>query len=491
MDSKKGIGLIKKIIKNEAFIFILGKYFAYSLQFINAILIAKILGPYEFGIYGFIILIIRYIRFFNPGAHYAVNVELATHNREDIKEANNIASNGLFISVLSAIFLLIIASALYFFDIPVFPKYDFSNYLILTAVISIAIILNLFFTNVYRSYSKFYQILSYLVLPQLFLLIMLFVAPEAHKITYLFYGFLAGHLVAVFLFLIGYPLKFTFQIDYQLQKLLLKRGIALAFYNASFYFIMISSRTIVSIFYDVESLGLYSFANSVAQAAILILGVVAFIFFPKILNRLKGGQGNNETSELLQNIRRFYISASYLIVFVVVIIYTFLMLFMEQYKTSQIAFLFLILMQLMISKVFGYSHILIARGQEGQIAKYAFITVLINIALCLGGIYAFDVGFSGVACCTFISVLFYAYMVVRKGKLMINEKSNMASLASELFPLRFIIPLGVLIVEKVFINELYTSIIPFVILVLLNFRIMIDTFKKFVMLISNKNAVKF
>jgi O-antigen/teichoic acid export membrane protein len=492
MNSNKFVEIIKLAFKNEAFIFIIGKYFSYCLQFLNAILIAKILGPYEFGIYGFVLLVVGYIRYINPGAHYAVNVELATHDRQNIKQANNIASNGLIISLASAVFLVIFAMAIYFSDTTIFPKYEFNNYLFLTVLICIVIIVNLFFVNVFRSYSKFYQILGYLFFPQLFLFIMLFAAPDENKVSWLFYGFLSGHLLACIFFLAGYPLKLKLILNFQLQNVLFRRGIALAFYNASFYFIMISSRTIVSIFYDVESLGLYSFANSVAQAAILILGVVGFVFFPKILNRLKGNDlDGHETISLLKNIRQSYISASYFIVFAVIVVYAFLMVFMEQYKASELAFLFLILMQLLISKVFGYSHILIARGYEAQIAKYAFITVLINIGLSLGLIYLFAIDFSGVALCTFLSVFFYVYRVIYKGRLILNENTKFFVVLKEIFPLRFIIPLCALIFEKVFIDSLYTSVFPFILLLLMNYRVMKETLMKFLKLISNKNTAKF
>ncbi len=482
---------VKKILTNEAFLFIIGQYFAYGLQFVNAIIIAKVLGPYAFGIYGFVFLLINYVRFLNPGVHYAVNVELATHDRSNKKEATQIAANGLLISVMSVIFLASISIVLYFGKFQIFAKYEFNKYLLVTTLIGIALVLNLFFTNVYRSYAKFYQILCYLILPQLFLLITLFISPQQDKVSNLLYGFLFGHLISVVFFLIKYPLKLDLQFSLEIQKKLIKRGLSLLLYNASFYFIMISSRTIVSIYFDVEKLGLYSFANSVAQASILILGVVGYIFFPKILNRLKSGLSDEETIKILGKIRKLYLSTSYILVFLVVILYTILMVIMSEYRTSEMAFLFLVLMQLFLAKVFGYSHLLIARGYETKIAIYALITVGINVTLSLVLIYLFNIDFTGVAICTFISISFYVYSVVKKGKSILNEDIKVIALLKQLLPIRFFVPLVILILERLLLRTYLSSFLPIIILLVLNFKEIKNTILSFIDVFSNDNAAKF
>ncbi|MDA3867106.1 MAG: oligosaccharide flippase family protein [Salinivirgaceae bacterium] len=488
---KKYFSLFQKIFTNEAFLFVVGKYFAFGLQFLNSILIAHILGPYYFGIYGFVLLVVSYVRFANFGVHYAVNVELSTHDRTNKQEANQITSMGFMVTIGVAVLILLAALSIHFLDIQVFEKYDFSQYLLLTVFISISLIMSLLFTNIYRSYSKFYQILAYFILPQLFLLIMLYVGPENEKLNYLLYGFLGGHVIALLVFIKDYPLKFSFTFSWRIFHSLIKRGIPLVIYNASFYFILLSARTIVSIFYDVESMGLFSFANNVAQASEHALGVISFVFFPKILNRLKTDIPNHDAIELLAKIRSLYLVVFYLIMFSLVFVYGILVGFMESYQFSELTFLFLILMKLFIGKVFGYSHLLVSRGYENKIAAYAFITVLLATVSSIGFIYFYQVDFTIVAVCTFISTAFYMLAVIRKGKIVLHNEFRFFETISELFPLRYLIPLVLLILERIFIREIVTSVLPLIVFVLLNWKSVKAAVIQFLKVFSNINYVKF
>lgn len=488
---KQIITNLLKILRNEAFIFVIGKYFAFALQLANAILIAKILGPYYFGIYGFVFLFIRIIRYFNTGVHYSVNVKLSTHDRSNIQQANNIAGTGLLLYIITTAILLSIGFLIHFFDISLFPKYNFSSFIIIVAVIVSLILGNLLFTNIYRSYSRFYEMILYFVLPQLFLLIALFISPEDNRLLFLFYSFAAGHAVAFVLYLFRCPLKLKVVYRRELAISLIKTGFTLAVFNAAFYFIILATRTIVSIYYSVETMGLFSFANNVAQITMNFIGVIGFVFFPKILNRMRESAVNKEVIMLLNTIQTNYKIILHLLVFVLVFTYSVIMHFMPEYKDSEVAFLFLIMTQLLVGMIFGYSHLLIARGYEHFIARYALITLIFSIAVALLLIHVFSIGYTGVAISTFGATCYYMLAVIRKGKGIIDQNTNVFFILKEIFPLKFALPLAFLLIERVFLGSVSTSLLPLVMLIIFNWHAVIDVFYKFIKLFSSIEYTKF
>lgn len=482
---------VKKIFRNEVVIFIVGKYFAYSLQFLNAIIIAQILGAYYFGIYSFIMLFINYLKLLYPGVHYSVNVELSIRDRNIDSISSKVAYNGLLINTWFSAFIFLTALTLVILNVDLFPKYDFSNYLLLATICSISLLFNLFFTNVFRSYSKFYEILISLILPQIFILTALLIAPFEKKIEFLFYAFFLGYLFSNIVFILRFPLNFSSKFDKEICNTLFFKGIKLALYNAGFYFILISSRTIVSIFYDVESLGLFSFANSIAQSSILFLNVITYVFFPKLLNRFKTEPNNPNPSELLIRIRELYLPFSYLLVFMVIVAYFILMQYMDNYIDSSLTFLMLILTQLMLAKAYGYAQLLIARGYEGKIAVYTVSTVFINVVLSLFFIFLFDYSFNIVALATLLSVFYYVITVNIQGKKIINNYKGIINLFYELFPKKYLIPLVFLLIERLFLGYWYTAFIPLSVLLIINMKTYYSLVISSIRILSNPNVVKF
>ena len=92
--------MLFNIIKNKVFIYLITRYMTYAVQFISSIIIATKLGPYYFGIWGFILLLINYLRIIDFGISSATNI-LLVQNKDNPQKSSNYVTNSLFlISIL-------------------------------------------------------------------------------------------------------------------------------------------------------------------------------------------------------------------------------------------------------------------------------------------------------------------------------------------------------------------------------------------------------
>ncbi|MFW6026509.1 MAG: hypothetical protein ACOCRX_09215 [Candidatus Woesearchaeota archaeon] len=164
---------------------------------------------------------------------------------------------------------------------------------------------------------------------------------------------------------------------------------------------------------------------------------------------------------------------------------------MPEYQASETAFLFLIMTQLLIGMVFGYSHLLIARGYEQFIARFALITLVLSISISMLLIYIFSVSYTGVAISTFVATSYYMFAVIKKGKGIIGQKTNIFSIMKEMFPIKFALPLVFLIIERIFLHETSTSFLPIALLVTMNWRSALGALRQFIKLFSSKEYTKF
>ncbi len=91
-----------KKLNNTIIKYILSKYLAFAIQLINSIFVAKNLGLYYFGVYGFSTLIIQYLSYSNLGVNLSYSVLCSDVNTKSIKQKmiHKIRGGKIFWSVL-------------------------------------------------------------------------------------------------------------------------------------------------------------------------------------------------------------------------------------------------------------------------------------------------------------------------------------------------------------------------------------------------------
>jgi hypothetical protein len=76
---------------------------------------------------------------------------------------------------------------------------------------------------------------------------------------------------------------------------------------------MLSTRSLVGLCYPVDTLGLFTFASSIATALIVGLSSLEFIVFPKMLNRLSADVISVRSIFTFREVRSIYMSTVFLI----------------------------------------------------------------------------------------------------------------------------------------------------------------------------------
>ena len=464
---------LSKILNNKILFYVFSRYFSYFIQFLNSIIIAYKLGPYYLGIWGFLLLMMQYMNYFNFGIDYALNVILSSGDVKDKERQSAIASNALIATIATSLIFIILGSILAYTEVNFFEKYNFSNYIFLIISISCLNIFNLLFVNLFRTFSVFMPISVFQLLIQLVQLPLIFFLDKSELIKSLLIALLLAHTLSAIFFILKFPVKLSLRIQFDLLLDLYKRGIILLFYNISFYLLLLSTRTMVSYFYTVETMGLFTFSSNIASALILSIGSIEFVIFPKMLNRLGPSIDNESAKIFIQEIRKVYIGSVYLVILLGLLLYPILLLFFERYNGTIAFFSYLGLTQIIIASGFGYSTLIISRGKEIFMAIHASIAILINLFLLFIGIRFFGLDYSYSSLFLLISFLYYEFQVIRKARHILNMEKTILSVAKDIFPLKLLIPFTLIIIGTVteyFYCFYALSVIAFSIL---NF----DTFK--------------
>ena len=199
---------------------------------------------------------------------------------------------------------------------------------------------------------------------------------------------------------------------------------------------MLSSRTVVSSDYSVAELGLYSFANRLSQATFMGLGTIAWILFSKILYKLRWKVANDEAKELVLLLRNSFVTVNFFMIFFIILIFPFLMQFLDKYQNMSSAFVFIVFSQGIISNVFGFSNLAIARRKEVKLALYGFLTIALNVCIAIFFSRILKLHFSFIALGNLLSTICYTIMVVNEGYSILDEKKTILDIIREIFPFR-------------------------------------------------------
>ncbi|MBG9375736.1 oligosaccharide flippase family protein [Panacibacter sp. DH6] len=476
----------KGLISNKNIRFISFRYLIYAVQFVNSIFIAKYLGPYLFGIWGFILLVVQYLTQINLGIPHALNVKLATFEGKDGTQQVNNFSNALLLMLLHSLFIFLLICALSFTQISILVKYNFYQFLFFAGIIAILQNLGLVFVCIYRIKNLLQPITLYQAcVPLLSLLVCFF--WEGEKLLYaLLYSQLLAYIFCLFVFVKQSPIQIKLKYQKDVLLSLLKSGLALLLYSASFYFIMIITRTFVSYYYRVEDLGFFSFALSLAQAVFLALDTISFLIFPKLINRFKYQQGAQLYSQV-EVVRKNYTIAAYLLIFGFMLGFPVVMLFLPEYASSYKSFALLAISMAMLSSSFGISTLLIAFNRELLLGKIAFAALAINF-LIAWILAKFSVSFFMIGFAPLIAYFVYSLMLEYFYNAIFIEKKRNFSF-KRVFNFRLLVP-ALLLLAGILLDIVMLQPLAYALLLILNYRDILGLKELAITLIKNPSVFK-
>lgn len=458
--------IILKVIKNPVVLYVVSRYATYIIQFVNSLFIAVYLGPYYLGIWGFINLVIGYAAQFNFGIPQSVNV-LVSVKKQDSEYTQKLANNGLamilILSVVIVIFFLF--TNLLGFDIG--DKYHFNTYLVPILIIVTLTHITGFLINISRVFGQIWPIA---VNQSLFPILVLFVIPFFRGDQLLWAMVIVqamSVIISLLILLRTYPIKIGLSGDFPIFKSIQHKGWYLFIYHASFYLILLSTRSFISANYKVEEFGFFTFSFSLANVVLLLLNSISFLIFPKMINRF-ASLDNSGIHTLLTNFRSLYITVSHLLIHFVIMCYPLLLYYLPKYQETRSVFVMTALTVVLYSNSFGYLGLLMAKGKDKLIASLSFAALLVNIVASYILVFIVNVSYEYVILATLVTYLIYVLASGYFGMKIIGLPTRFAAVLCDIYPIRMMLPFAVSLIFVIADLSEFYFIIPFAFFLALN-----------------------
>jgi O-antigen/teichoic acid export membrane protein len=270
-----------------------------------------------------------------------------------------------------------------------------------------------------------------------------------------------------------YLIKSTVKILLLFIKRLFKsiqiKGWHLFVYNTSFYLIIISTRSFISGYYSINEFGYFTFAYTLAHVVLLLLESFSFIIYPKTINRLSSGT-TEMIDSLLEKIRSSYITTSHLLIYIVIAFSPLFFWFFPQYEQSKQAFRLIALTLALHTNSFGYSELLIAKGEEKILGYISLGALLFNIIIVCFLIKVLSVPFAYVILATIFSYFFFVFAVGYFGRKILCLRYDFFSILKNVFSLPFFVPYSLSLCLVIFQVSYIYFLIPIMVFIIFNYK---------------------
>ena len=483
----KFAAILKTALKNKVVLFIFSRYSTYIIQFVNSLFIAVYLGPFYLGIWGFISLIIQYLSQTNFGISHSVTAIISIHKSKEFYVQKVIGTSILMLIGLSILAVLFFIANEYF-NFNIGEKYNFSTYAPMVVLIGVLGYFNALLSSISRVYGQLFEIaFQQTALPVLMAIAIIFFKDDDLLWALVGANFLA-YLVAFILFLIKSPVKIKPVFSFRLFKTIQIKGWHLFVFNTSFFFIIISTRSFVSAYYSVEEFGYFTFAFSLANVINLLLLSFSYLMTPKILNRFATAS-NEKNVEMLDKVRDAYITTSHMLVHTAILLFPLFLSFFPKYSSASGAFMLISLTIVLYTSSFGYSGLLIAKGHEKKLGYLTFLALIINIISAFILIEVFHVPFTQVIIATLFTYIMYVFLMGWMGRVTLKLKASFLDILKDIYPMRLFIPYLLSLCLIIFDASSSYFILPLVVFLILNFKVLLETKNVLKTIITNPNFI--
>lgn len=478
---------ITKVFKAPSTLYVIIRYITYILQFINAVLLARNLNEFEFGVYSFILLFMQYMSYTNLGINESLNTEYAIHKGSAYQ--NNIWDNAWTINIILNIIITIVCIGVFTTNQKLFSTYQFNNYKYQILFTCIIINLSKVYITYYKLHGKLFKLNIQQILPNIIIAALLLIYGKRLTISHITSALLWGNVVPLILFRINIPQAPKFKLSLKWIRILLKRGITLLLYNLSFYFLIMLAASMVSAYYSVEVFGTYSFANTIVNGVVMAGGAFLFIFYPKILNRM-----NTDISvakEIITKIRTVYVVFMDFISLLSIIFICLIPYIIPHYGIEMIIIYSILMLGRIINNAStAYAALLIAKGKESTLVVYGCISICI-MALCGICTHIAKLNIESMALSVTIASLIYTYLVTRKGLYMINATTTHKQIFREIFGMNKWLACSIILINAYIFHSYYILVSSIIIYSIANMHNIKHSIKLGMDVITNKKALSF
>lgn len=405
--SSKFFRYIVQAKDNKLVVYLVTRYMTYFIQFLTSLLLANKLGPTNYGIWGFILLLISYFNMINFGLSNSMNVILV-QNRENNSVQNEYIKNDMFLVTILGCFIMTLLLVYVCTGMSWFSKYTISYEFLIICIIAVMAHFNTNLTIISRVKNDFYRIAFYQsIIPILSFICVLFF-DDRNLLMALLLTYLTGNSVSLFVFLYRKSFSFSGNISKEKCNQILSKGWWLFIYNLFFYLILVSTRTLISRFYSIEDFGFFSFSFTLGDAVLLLFQAAANVVFPKVLAKLgdKGGS-KKKTIKLIDST---YVMAVYFAVLFVCCLFPVILLLFPEYQSCNICMSLVAITMALYTNSYAYTSYLMTNNKERLLAGIALFCLAVNVLLALLIINVLELPYSYVILSTMIS--YYMFYVL-------------------------------------------------------------------------------
>jgi len=388
----------------------------YALALVRSLLVARFLGPFLLGIFGFLTLTLQYLAYAGLGLQFAINVELATKPESDHR--NSISASILFTALIGSVIVLsgILILTL---GVQIFNKYSFYHFAPLVGVIAASTMLQQVYTNIFRVCGKLVEIAIAESAAVVVLIALASIFRGDTLIYALLIGMSASAVFAIILFALRMPIQFNWTLKRASVRTLLAIGLPLLMYNASFSLITMVAQSVVSIYYPLKTMGYYTFASGIANVALLGFSSIAWIAYPSILRRTRVGLPDEDVASVTDRANVVFGTAVFLLALAVTIMQPLIFLILPNYTGAGGAIGVLLLAQALLQSSFGFNCLAIARQKQLTVARVSFISVVLVGAFSLFAAKA-GLPFIWVAIGVLLGGIFFSLFQARTGLVLLG-----------------------------------------------------------------------
>lgn len=431
--------ILKKASTNKVFGYTITRYVVYGIQFVVSMLCAAKMGPYYYGIWGFIMMLLNYMQRIDLGIPNAMNIILVQEKDNPIEFARTQSTGFLLLSVLCGLVVIFALGNVLTDGYGFMEKYPIGSLFYVICLVAIVSYFVTTCTGVYRVKHGLLEIaVSQSIIPFL-LLIALFVADGKDLLIWFTVAYLIGNIVSLLMYFSRRKLTLDVSPSKQMVDRIVIKGFYLFIYNACFYFILISTRTVISANYLVEEFGYFTFAYTLADVVILLLGAFTFLMFPKTISKLNTSD-KNQISSTLNLLRGNYIPLIHLMMYAAFLFFPIITHFIPKYQPALPAIYMVALALIMNSSSCGYSDYLMAQNKDRLIACISALSLVANIGVALLFVRVFHCGYAYVVGSTLFSYWLFSILCIYFGMKHMGKRVNIIEVVKECFPVRLFIP---------------------------------------------------
>jgi O-antigen/teichoic acid export membrane protein len=277
----------------------------------------------------------------------------------------------------------------------------------------------------------------------------------------------------LFLFFYRAPFKFEFALRIEHVNTLVILGFPMLLGTVGFYLITLSVRSFVSHFYPLHDIGLFTLGLSIGNAVMLGLNAVSWTFYSTILANTCGDV--DQAVQYIRKVNVIFSTCLAITIFGGILLLPVLFYFLPQYNQFYDGIVIMVLSQLFMSVSFGYSCVLTARKKQNSIAVISFSTLAVTVVLSyIVGLMKLPMLFQAVVILGAMTC--YSAQICYSATRALNIEFR-AALWRELFSYKILVPAFVLIGMVLLKLPHILGVFPFVLVVVLMFRDIVEAWK--------------